>query len=136
MNEGIPLSNELKWQKKVLISDNPFSGTIVRSVWEDTPDVESINKHLTDKVTSLLKDAMKSHYTRVLLVLGQAGIGKTHFISLMPNANQTDTKKAIDVDIWLLDRVMGRIKVIKRFNYCPECGAENEFARPKSVLNH
>jgi len=75
------MTNEEKWQDKILSSPNPFAGNIVRSAWEDFPDVTSLNGSLTDQVSNLLQEVRTSHITKVLLIQGQAGIGKSHFLS-------------------------------------------------------
>ena len=75
------MTNEEKWFDNILTSPNPFSGSIVRSAWEDFPDVKSLNGSLTDQVLNLLQDVKNSHITKVLLIQGQAGIGKSHFLS-------------------------------------------------------
>ena len=75
------MTNEEKWQDNILSSPNPFSGSIVRSAWEDFPDVKSLNGLLTDQVLNLLQDVKTSHVTKVILIQGQAGIGKSHFLS-------------------------------------------------------
>ena len=66
---------------KLLESPNPFSGIIARSAWDDSTDVESINSHLTYKVVDLLHGVKTDNNTKIMLVQGQPGIGKTHFIS-------------------------------------------------------
>ena len=67
--------------KKLLGYTNPFSGIIARSAWDESPDVESINKQLTQQVLDLLHEVKDASYTKIMLVQGQPGIGKTHFIS-------------------------------------------------------
>ena len=74
-------TNEAKWHEKILSSPNPFAGSIVRSAWEDFPDVKSLNGSLTDQVLNLLQEVKTTHITKVLLIQGQAGIGKSHFLS-------------------------------------------------------
>ena len=67
--------------KKLLGYTNPFSGIIARSAWDESPDVESINKQLTQQVLDLLHEVKDASYTKIMLVQGQPRIGKTHFIS-------------------------------------------------------
>lgn len=72
---------EDEWNKRLLESINPFSGIIARSAWDESPDVETINGKLTKQVIDLLHEVKEQKYTKLMLVQGQPGIGKTHFIS-------------------------------------------------------
>ncbi|OLS19276.1 MAG: hypothetical protein HeimC3_46420 [Candidatus Heimdallarchaeota archaeon LC_3] len=80
-NVGDEFMSEEQWHKHLLESANPFTNIIVRSAWEDFPDVESINGSCTQQVLSFLNDIKENTISRVMLVGGQPGIGKTHFIS-------------------------------------------------------
>ena len=50
------MTQELKWQERILTEKNPFKGNIVRNPWEEFSDVKSINQNLTEQVLNFLKE--------------------------------------------------------------------------------
>jgi len=61
--------------------DNPFKNYIVNDMTEDIIDVENINKRETDSLLDLMNEIDSSGNSKILIFLGEAGIGKTHFLS-------------------------------------------------------
>lgn len=75
------MNDREKWAEQLIKSPNPFTKSIVHSAWEEFPDVPTINKDITDTVLSMLNSVKEGHYTSSLLVHGQPGVGKSHFIA-------------------------------------------------------
>ncbi|WP_414578902.1 AAA family ATPase, partial [Anabaena sp. CCY 9402-a] len=62
---------------------NPFDNNAARNFWEDqepAPTVESIHKEALNEIKSLLSQTAQDHQTRTLILYGDAGAGKTHFL--------------------------------------------------------
>lgn len=71
---------EADWNKKLTESKNPFGGdNVLKDVWINQPDVESVNGSLTKSVLNFLSEVKTS--SKMMVVQGQTGIGKTHFIA-------------------------------------------------------
>lgn len=62
---------------------NPFDNNAARNFWEEqepAPNVESIHKEALNEIKSVLSQTAQDHQTRTLILYGDAGAGKTHFM--------------------------------------------------------
>ncbi len=69
------------FEKQILGSRNPFSKTIVKDAWDEIVDVESVNDHISDHIFEMLDEIKETGNTRIVLALGQPGIGKSHLLA-------------------------------------------------------
>ncbi|MBD2201127.1 ATP-binding protein [Calothrix sp. FACHB-1219] len=64
-------------------SFNPFNNNAARNFWEDqepVPTVDSIHQEALTEIKSVLDQIAKDHQTRTLILYGDPGSGKTHFM--------------------------------------------------------
>ncbi|MDF5726338.1 MAG: ATP-binding protein [Rhizonema sp. PD37] len=70
---------------------NPFDNSAARNFWEEqelSPTVESIHQKQLTQIKSVLREVIQDHKTRTLILYGDAGSGKTHFLGqLKQNLN-------------------------------------------------
>ncbi|RCJ21576.1 KAP family P-loop domain-containing protein [Nostoc minutum NIES-26] len=62
---------------------NPFDNNAARNFWEDqepAPTVDSIHQEALTEIKSVLTQIAQDHQTRTLILYGDAGAGKTHFM--------------------------------------------------------
>jgi len=75
------MNKYLRVEEALLQEDNPFSLSVVGDAWETCLDVESINQALNDKIKSALARVHHGQKSRMYLIQGEQGMGKTHFLS-------------------------------------------------------
>jgi Cdc6-like AAA superfamily ATPase len=65
-------------------SVNPFDNFYSRNFWQEQQDkaltVESIHQEALTQIQSVLEQVTHDHNTRTLLLYGDSGVGKTHFL--------------------------------------------------------
>lgn len=62
---------------------NPFDNFAAGNFWEEqepAPTVESIHQEALTQIKSVLAKVAQDHQTRTLILYGDAGVGKTHFM--------------------------------------------------------
>lgn len=62
---------------------NPFDNNAARNFWEDqepAPSINSIHHEALTEIKSVLTQIAQDHQTRTLILYGDAGAGKTHFM--------------------------------------------------------
>ncbi|MEQ8768208.1 MAG: ATP-binding protein [Planctomycetota bacterium] len=69
-------------QNRILTEPNPFEDRAVGDPWDRAPitDVSSINRSASDTVFRLLDSLRRDRQTRIVLLLGETGAGKSHLI--------------------------------------------------------
>ncbi len=69
-------------QQQILTQPNPFEDRAVGDPWDRAPitDVSSINSAASDTVFRLLEGVNRDRQTRIILLLGETGAGKSHLI--------------------------------------------------------
>ncbi len=75
-------------EKFILTAPNPFLSTDVKSVWAPVPDVPTINKRVRQIVLKSVEDTRKMGEPRIVLVKGEAGLGKTHILNWLRQQSQ------------------------------------------------
>lgn len=70
---------------------NPFDSIAARNFWEEqqsSPTVDSIHLEALTEIKAVLNQVCQDHKTRTLILYGDAGVGKTHFMGrLKQNLN-------------------------------------------------
>jgi DNA replication protein DnaC len=62
---------------------NPFDNSAAGNFWEEqkpSPSVESIHQKQLTQIKSVLEQISQDHQTRSLILYGDGGSGKTHFL--------------------------------------------------------
>jgi|GEM_PF-4877623 len=75
-------------EKFILTAENPFLSTDVKSVWTSVPDVPSINRRVRQIILRSIEDCRRLNEPRIILVKGEAGLGKTHILSWLRQQSQ------------------------------------------------
>jgi Cdc6-like AAA superfamily ATPase len=62
---------------------NPFDNSVAGNFWEErkpAPTVDSIHQEALTQIKSVLDQIAQDHQTRTLILYGDVGVGKTHFM--------------------------------------------------------
>ncbi|MHA1360046.1 MAG: hypothetical protein ACTSRC_18155 [Candidatus Helarchaeota archaeon] len=82
----------------ILAADNPFKNAIVENPRQEIIDVESINAELTTLILkSLERIRAKKNRTDLILIQGEPGLGKTHFLSRMRKKAKSNNFLFVDL---------------------------------------
>lgn len=65
----------------ILKESNPFENSVVRDPWDDVVDVSEINREVSNGILEAIDSVKKMGKSKLLLILGDAGIGKTHLLA-------------------------------------------------------
>ena len=88
-NKLLEIDDTKEWAKKY----NPFSSSKVDNPFQDHFDYKEIYKNEFNYLTSILDEVKqdKNHQTKSVVVLGEAGSGKTHFMMrFLKNSSNTN----------------------------------------------
>lgn len=73
--------SNIRIEEALINEDNPFKRYVVGDVWESCIDVQEINKSVTLKIKNEIDQVKKNRKSTMILIQGQVGMGKTHFLS-------------------------------------------------------
>ncbi|MHA1758137.1 MAG: hypothetical protein ACTSVV_15290 [Promethearchaeota archaeon] len=75
----------------ILNFDNPFENFVVREMTDDVIDVKNIYKLETDEIRNTINEIDSDEKSKIIVLLGEAGSGKTHFLSRLRKLSLKDS---------------------------------------------